>query len=54
MVTPKSKKLLCVPFNMVIWLYKAGSSQPQHFFAAGCIFADFALTVIFYSVIKTL
>ena len=28
--------------------YMAGSSQPQHFFAAGCIFADFAITVIFY------
>ena len=21
----------------------AGSSQPQHFFAAGCVFADFAI-----------
>ena len=30
----------------------AGSSQPQHFFAAGCVFADFAITLIFYSVIK--
>ena len=28
----------------------AGSSQPQHFFAAGCGFADFAITVIFYPV----
>ena len=25
----------------------AGSSQPQHFFVAGCVFADFAITVIF-------
>ena len=25
----------------------AGSSQPQHFFAAGCVFADFANAVIF-------
>ena len=32
----------------------AGSSQPQHFFAAGCIFPDFAIAVIFYPVIKTL
>ena len=30
----------------------AGSSQPQHFFAAGCLFADFAIAVIFYPVIK--
>ena len=29
----------------------AGSSQPQHFFAAGCLFADFAIAVIFYPVI---
>ena len=34
-------------------VYMAGSSQPQHFFAAGCGFADFAITVIFYPVIKT-
>ena len=27
----------------------AGSSQPQHFFAARCIFADFAIAVIFRS-----
>ena len=32
----------------------AGSSQPQIFFAAGCLFADFAIAEIFYSVIKTL
>ena len=32
----------------------AGSSQPQHFFAAGCVFANFAISVIFYPVIKTL
>ena len=25
----------------------AGSSQTQHFFAAGCIFADFAIALIF-------
>ena len=35
-------------------LYMAGSSQTQHFFAAGCLFADFAIAVIFYPVIKTL
>ena len=34
--------------------HMAGSSQPQHFFAAGCLFADFAIAVNFYSVIKTL
>ena len=27
--------------------YMAGSSQPQNFFAAGCVFADFAIAVIF-------
>ena len=27
----------------------ADSSQPQHFFAAGCVFADFAIPVIFLS-----
>ena len=32
----------------------AGSSQPQHFFAAGCLFADFAIAVIFFPVIKNL
>ena len=35
-------------------LYMAGSSEPQHFFAAGCVFADFAIAVIFYPFIKTL
>ena len=34
--------------------HMAGSSQPQHFFAAGRLFADFAIAVIFYPVIKTL
>ena len=29
-----------------------GSSQPKHFFAAGFIFADFTIAVIFYPVIK--
>ena len=24
-----------------------GSSKPKHFFAAGCVFADFAIAVIF-------
>ena len=28
-------------------VHMAGSSQPQHFFIAGCVFADFAITVIF-------
>ena len=32
----------------------AGSSQQQYFFAAGYIFADFAIAVIVYPVIKTL
>ena len=31
-----------------------GFSQQQHFFAAGCIFADFAIALIFYPLIKTL
>ena len=30
----------------------AGSSQPQHFFAAGCVFDDFAIDVIFYTVVE--
>ena len=34
--------------------HMAGSSQPQNFFSAGCVFADFAIAVIFYHVIKTL
>ena len=28
--------------------HMAGSSQPQHFFAAGCVSADFAIAVISY------
>ena len=32
----------------------AGSSQPQQIFSAGCDFADFAISVIFYPVLKTL
>ena len=32
-----------------MYLHMAGSSQPQHFFAAGC---DFAIAVIFYSVLN--
>ena len=32
----------------------AGSSQPQPFFAAGCIFAVFGIALIFYPVKKTL
>ena len=31
----------------------AGSSQPQHFFAEGCILAEFAIAVILYPVIKS-
>ena len=27
-------------------MHMTGSSQPQHFFAEGCIFADFAIAVI--------
>ena len=30
----------------------ASSSQPQQFFAAECLYADFANTVIFYPAIK--
>ena len=41
-------------FCWVYGIYMAGSSQPQHFFAEGCIFADFAIAVIFYPVIKSL
>ena len=35
--------------NYITW-YMAGSSQPQHFLATGCFFADFAIAVIFYPV----
>ena len=35
-----------------LWLHMAGSSHPQHFFAAGCIFADFAIAVLFHPVKK--
>ena len=35
-------------------VHMTDSSQPQHFFAAGCLFADFSNTVIFYPVIKSL
>jgi len=37
-----------------VFLHMAGSSQPQNFFAAGCIFADFGIALIFYPVKKTL
>ena len=43
-----------VHLNNHLNLHMAGASQPQHFFAAGCLFADFAIPVIFYPVIKTL
>ena len=33
--------------------HMAGSYQPQHLFAAGCHFADFAIAVIFHPGIKT-
>ena len=55
--------LICIQssvdlFKNIHWcsnfIYMLGSSQPQHFFAAGCVFADFAIAVIFYPVIKTL
>ena len=36
--------------NELAGSHMAGSSQPQHFFAAGCLFADFAIAVIFYPV----
>ena len=38
----------------LIYKHMAGSSQPQHFFAAEWVFADFAIAVIFSPVIKTL
>ena len=34
--------------------HMADSSQPQHCFAEGCVFTDFAIAVIFNPVIKTL
>ena len=34
-------------------VHMAGSSQPQHFFAEGCILAEFAIAVILYPVIKS-
>ena len=37
-----------------IRVHMAGSSQQQNFFAAGCVFADFAIAVIFHPEIKTL
>ena len=37
---------------MHINFHMAGSSQPQHFFTAGCLFTDFA-AVIFYPIINT-
>ena len=36
------------PFTSYILENMAGSSQPQHFFAAECVFADFAIAVIFW------
>ena len=33
--------------------HMAGSSQQQHFFAAGCVFSHLAIAVIFYPVIKS-
>ena len=40
--------------HMNILVHMAGFSQPQHFFAAGCIFAVFGIALIFYPVKKTL
>ena len=37
-----------------IYTLYTGSSRPQNFFSAGCLFADFAIAVIFYPVIKSL
>ena len=34
--------------------HMAGSSQPQNFFAAGCLFADFAIAFVFRPVIRNL
>ena len=31
----------------LVTYHMAGFSQPRHFFAAGCIFVDFAIAVIF-------
>ena len=38
----------------LIYKHMAGSSQPQLFFAAGCLFADFVIAVKFCLVIKSL
>ena len=43
-----------IKFEGLYHIHMAGSSQSQHFFAAGCIFADFSIAVIFYPAIKTL
>ena len=48
------KSTMITLIGFFFWItHMAGSSQPQHFFAAGCLFADFAIAVIFYPVIKT-
>ena len=36
-------------FVIIVYCHMAGSFQPQHFFAAGCIFADFVIAVIVFS-----
>ena len=40
--------------HMDILVHMAGSSQPQHFFAAGCLFADFVIALIYYPIKETL
>ena len=48
-----SKKFIKANFVFPHMIHMVVSSQPQIFFAAGCLFADFAITVIFYPEIKT-
>ena len=49
---PPKKKVTPNEWNRIS--HMAGSSQPQHFFAAGCVFADFASALIFCPVITNL
>ena len=47
-------KNLPYELHMNILVHMASFSQPQHFFAAGCILAVFGIALIFYPVKKTL
>ena len=50
---PTENENLFLPLIFRLVHHMAGSSQPQHFFDAGCVFADFAIAVIFYPTIKS-